>query len=454
MSYGSSDQPTRKPRPRPDADPEPVESAEETTFRVNPARKKPTPRPGPYDDVLADPIDAAPDPEEGPVRPKAASKPKSKPKPQADEPRESGGWKSFGETMLIGGVRAGDLAVFCRQFGVYLDSGVGILKALASLRKQVAGTPMGPVVERMGVAIKRGETLADAAAKEPQAFDEMAISMLRVAEARGGMPETLKRLANHYDARQRFWRQARSAMIYPAVTILIALVVGGLLTIFVLPKLVEILEDTVRGRGVDLPGPTKLLMAISHFVKDAGWWLLPLLFVAGIFGFIRAYRTKATKQWIDEVIIRLPGLGGLVQLIDHGRFARTLSDLLEAGVDINSSLSLSADVLQFEPNRKAVSTSRAAVLKGSELAPALRTTRRFAPDMLAFVETGEETGQLPESLARVANDYEDRADSLIKNIGDVIKPLLMIVVGAIVGFIVVAFLMAYVAVLTSLMSGL
>ncbi len=117
-------------------------------------------------------------------------------------------------------------------------------------------------------------------------------------------------------------------------------------------------------------------------------------------------------------------------------------------------MGLSADVLQFEPFRAAVEQSRAAVFRGSELAPALRASRRFSPDMLAFVETGEETGQLPENLARVADDYEERAEVLIKNIGSVIQPLLMIVIGGIVGFIVIAFLMAYVAVLTSLMGGL
>ncbi len=332
MNDHESDRPPRerRVRPRPASDAE--EGAEGTTFRPNPARQPTKPAPGPYDDLGQE---AAADPEVEPESIPKRPRPRQSAKPAREEAPEKRGWNP-GETLLIGKVRAGDLAVFCRQFGVYLDSGVGILRALASLRKQVAGTAMGPVAERMGAAIKRGESLADAAAKETQAFDEMAISMLRVAEARGGMPETLKSLANHYDARQRFWRQARSAMIYPAIVILVALAIGGLLTIFVLPKLVDILKDTVKGRGVNLPGPTQLLMAISDFVQAAGWWLIPLLFVGGIFGFIKAYRTKAAKRWIDEVIIRLPGLGGLVQLIDHGRFARTLSDLLDAGVDLDS----------------------------------------------------------------------------------------------------------------------
>jgi type II secretory pathway component PulF len=363
------------------------------------------------------------------------------------------GWSKLGEAMLIGRVNAGELAVFCRQFGVYLDSGVGILKALSSLRKQVAGSAMGPVTERIGASIKRGESLTEAAAREPHAFDAMAISMFRVAEARGGLPETLKRLASHYDARQRFWRQARSAMIYPTAVVIVALAVGGFLTIFVLPTLVSILEDTVRGKGVDLPGPTKLLIGITKLVQSAGWWLIPLLLVLGIFGVRQGYRSKKTKRWFDEVIIRLPGVGGLVRLIDHGRFTRTLSDLLEAGVDIDSSLRLSADVLQFEPYRKAVLDARGAVRQGAELTPSLRNTRQFSPDLLAFAETGEETGQLPESLAKIAADYEERAELLIKNIGSVIQPLLMIVIGGMVGFVVVAFLMAYVAVLTSLMGG-
>jgi type II secretory pathway component PulF len=423
-----------------------------STFRPARTPKPKKPVPSPYDDLADEDVAEILNKSTEPPKPKPRTGSRLK-KPSRPPAPEKQGWKVLGETMLIGKVRAGDLAVFCRQFGVYLDSGVGILRALDSLRQQVAGTAMGPVAERIRLSIKRGASLADAVAVESQAFDPMAISMLRVAEARGGMPETLKSLASHYEARQRFWRQARSAMIYPSAVILIALAVGGFLTIFVLPTLVAILEDTVRGKAVDLPGPTKLLIGMTKFIQTAGWWLIPLLLVGGRFGTIQAYRSRKTKRYLDEVLIRLPGLGGLIQLIDQGRFARTLSDLLDAGVDIDNSLKLAADVCQFEPYRQAVLKSRAEVFEGSELAPALRATRRFAPDMLAFVETGEETGQLPENLARVAEDYEDRAEHLIKNIGSVIQPLLMIVIGGIVGFVAVSFIMAYVAVLTSLMGG-
>lgn len=456
MSQGPPDRPDgRRPASKRPAEADDPSRPEASTFRPNPATRPRTPKPTPYDDIDAhEPLEGHVQPDPQPRAAGAASSGARKRKESTLPPEpEDGGWKKLGETLVIGKVGADQLAVFCRQLGVYLDSGVGILRAMASLRKQMAGTAMGPTIERVGQAIKKGDSFSDAAAREPQAFDAMALSMLRVAEARGGMPETLKTLAAHYDARIRFWRQARSAMIYPTAVILIALAVGGLLTIFVLPTLVSILEDVTRGKGVDLPGPTKLLINTTKFVQAAGWWFIPLLLVGTVFGVRHAYKRQKTKALMDEVIIMAPGLGGLVRLIDVGRFARTLGDLLDAGVDIDTSLGLSAEVLQFEPFRKAVASSRVEVVRGSELAPALRRTGRFAPDLLAFVETGEETGNLPENLTRVADDYSERAEWMIKNIGDVIKPLLMIVIGGIVGFIAIAFIMAYVAVLTSLMGG-
>jgi type II secretory pathway component PulF len=359
----------------------------------------------------------------------------------------------MGETLLIGRVRDEQLSNFCRQLGTYLDSGVGLTRALASLREQVAGTALGPVVERMGQAIKQGETISDAAAREPRAFDPLFLSMVRVAEARGGLPEALKSMASHYEARARFWKQARSALIYPTAVIVIALAVGFLLTTFVLPLFVEILKDLTRGKTASLPWPTQVLVAISDFMKAFGWWLVPLLLAAGLFALVRAYRTEGGKRSIDQIIVRVPVMGKLVSVIETARFSRTLGDLLDAGVPVDKSFALTADVMQFGPYQDAVNEVRGAVKSGSEVAPALSHTGRFDPDVIAYVETGEETGTLPESLKRLAKDYEERATHMVKNLASLVQPLLVIILGAIVGFIVIAFVMAYVSVILSLTGG-
>jgi type II secretory pathway component PulF len=370
-----------------------------------------------------------------------------------DNPRDETGGPNWFERILFGSVSTGHLASFCRQFAHYLDAGVDLIKSIDSLEKQFKSTALGPVLGRVELAVRRGDALADAMRREPQAFDPLFLSMIRVAEARGGVPETLRRLAHHYDARQRLIRQAKSALIYPAVVILVAIVVVGLLTIFVLPKLVDMMRDMVRGREFQLPLPTRMLMGFSSFIQWIGWWALPLGFVATIFFLARFYRTAAGKAVLDEISLYIPVLGLLRRKIDTTRFARTLSTLLSSGVDYGASLGLTADVLDLVPFRRAVRDARDAVLHGEELSEALNASRRFTPDVIAIVNSGEETGKLPETLEKMADDYEEDVAMMVKNLGSLIQPLIILVLGGIVFFIVIAFVMAYISIIANLAGG-
>jgi type II secretory pathway component PulF len=420
---------------------------EPSTFRPNPAGRRPehpARAPGPARRPEHTPRDEEPDlPQPRPARKRLS---------MADAPPAAGG-AGLMERVVLGRVNAGLLGQFCRRFSTYMASGVDLNRTLASLAKQFKGTAMGPVAERLGTAVLSGETISDAAAREPKAFDAMFLSMIRVAEARGGLPESLRTLADHYEARQRMVRQARSAMIYPTAVILITLAVGGLLTIFVLPKLVEILRDMTRGRGIELPLPTRMLMALSDFIGAYGWWLIPALVLGGGFALVRAYGTPRGKAVLDEVALRVPVMGRLLRKIDTARFSRTLSDLLMAGVPVNDSLELTADVLHLVPYQKSVRVMRREVAAGTELAEAIAESGRFEPDVLAYVESGEETGELPESLARVARDYQEQVDFMIKNLGSLIQPLIVIVLGSVVGFVALAFVLAYITVLANLAGG-
>ena len=360
--------------------------------------------------------------------------------------------KRLGEFRVFGRVDSGTIAIFSRQLGIYLDSGLPITRALSSLRKQVGGTAMAPVVDRFISAVKSGEPISVAAERETQAFDPLFVSMLRVAEARGGLPETLKSLATYYESRQRMARQMRSALIYPAAVITIALGVGALLTFFVLPGLVALLEDITRGK-VDLPTPTKLLIAFTKFATTYGWWLLPLVVVGLVIVVPRFYRTNAGKRLLDPWILRIPVMGKLIRTIETARMARTLGDLLGAGVPADASLKLTSEVVQFSPFKDAVAYVREEVKEGAEFAPSLKDTEQFPIDALSFIETGEETGTLPESLMRVAREYEERAEYMVKNLGSLLQPLFFLILGGFVGFIVIAFILAYVSIIASLTTG-
>ncbi len=385
-----------------------------------------------------------------------ASKPRGT---KAGGPRERGERKSetpaagptWLERILFGRVSSGQLAQFSRQFGAYLHAGVDITKALASLEKQFSGTAMGPVIGRLQDAMRSGSTFEDAMAAEPQAFSPMYLSMIRVAEARGGIPETLKMLAKSLEARQRLIRQARSAMIYPVAVLTIAAAVIGLITIFVLPKILAVLQDFNRNN--QLPGMTQALMSFSNFMQALGWWLVPAVMVGTIVFLFKFYKTTAGKNILDRIVLMTPVFGSLCRKIDTTRFARTLSVLLDAGLDFPRAINLTADVLMMSPIEAAVRSCREKVMAGKDLSETLAVSRQFTSDVIAVITSGEETGKLPETLAHLADDYEEQVETTVKNLGQLVQPILMIILGVFVGFIVISVLMAYAQMLTSAAGG-
>lgn len=357
------------------------------------------------------------------------------------------GWM---ERIIFGSVSSGQLGQFCRQFAAYLDAGVDLLKTLDSLQRQYANTGLGPPIKRIVLAIKQGDHLAEAFAHEPQVFDAQFQSMMKVAEARGGVPETLRGLSRNYESRQTLIRQARGALIYPVIVLFIASCVVALITMFVLPVFADLLKELAGRNGVDLPLPSRVLLMISVFMRGMGFWLVPLIVLGGPFALLRAYRTRPGKAVLDSAILYVPVFGSLAKKIDITRFARTLSSLIASGVNINESLDLTADTLHLIPLQKAVRKAKQAVMDGAELSGALDKTQRFPVDVIAILESGEETGKLPESLEKLADDYEEQVSHMVKNLGSLVQPMLMIAMGGVVLFIILAVMLPYIQAISSL----
>src|SRR5262245_46294974 len=249
--------PTRRPPPLP---------VEGSTFVPNPAGSATPGAPKPRkakSDRASDPLDA-------------------KPLILAEGPK-------WWERILFGRVSTGQLAQFSRQFASYMNAGVDLVRSPSSLEKQFGGTALAPVINRMQVAIKRGASLEEAMARETSTFSPMYLSMIRVAEARGGVPETLRMLAQSLEARQRLIRQAKSAMIYPTIVLFVAGCVATLISIFVLPLFASMLKDF--SHRMTLPMASRALMGFSDFVQYAGWWLMPLALISAPFLLIKLYKT-------------------------------------------------------------------------------------------------------------------------------------------------------------------
>ncbi|HKM55376.1 MAG TPA: type II secretion system F family protein [Isosphaeraceae bacterium] len=407
---------------------------EESTFRPNPGGSAPGSGSGPRSG-------------EASAGRRRSSRSDSDSTSTRDTERLAPGAKFF-ERIFFGRVSSGQLAQFCRQFASYLHAGVDYSRALAGLEKQFALSPLAPAIGRLAVAIKSGSTLEEAMSREPQAFGTMFLSMIRAAEARGGVPETLRMMGHHYEARQRLIRQARSAMIYPVIVLLIAGGVIALITYVLLPMFASLLRDF--NKKAQLPWPSRALLAFSDFMQSTGWWLVPVVVVAAPFLLLRFYKTAAGKALIDLVILRLPVFGSLFRKLDTSRFARTLSTLLDAGLDYGTSINLTADVLSMDPMRQAVRDTRPSILNGRELSVALAPSGQFPSDVIAVLQSGEETGRIPESLVHLADDYEEQVSLMVKNMGQLIQPILIMFLGGIVLFIILAVLLPYIQLITAI----
>jgi type II secretory pathway component PulF len=285
-------------------------------------------------------------------------------------------------------------------------------------------------------------------AREPRIFNTMFLSMIRVAEARGGVPETLRMMGNHYEARQRLIRQARSAMIYPTIVLIVAGGVVALITIVLLPMFADMLRDINR-RAV-LPLPSRLLLAFSDFVRGWGQLIIPLVLFGTPFLIYRYYKTAGGKAILDRLLLKIPVFGSLFRKLDTSRFARTLATLFDAGVDVGTSMDLTAGVINMTPMSQAVRDAREKVMQGKELSVALAPSGQFPPDVIAMLESGEETGKIPESLNHLADDYEEQVETMVKSLGHLIQPLVTLIIGSVVLFIILAVFLPYIQMITGL----
>jgi type II secretory pathway component PulF len=368
----------------------------------------------------------------------------------SQEPAATIGTPRWYQWRLFGRIDTTQLVNFCRQFANYLDAGVNLNRALESLRRQYERTALGPVIGRLQLGVRRGDGLTDAMGRDPHVFDPFFLSMMRVGEVRGAVPEMLRMLSIQIDARQRLIRHTKSALVYPAFVVLLSIAVSILLTILILPTLVAVMEDIIRRKHIELPLPTRILMSLSDFIVRLGWWAIP----AGVFGAVVAliglHRTERGKAVLDALLLLVPVIGPLARWIDTTRFSRTLASLLDAGVDIGSSLILTADTLLLTPMRRAVLRAREGILEGETLSASVGVSNRFPTDLVAIMNSAEETGRLPEMLVMVADEYEEKVDFAVKNLGSFLQPVVILIVGGMVGFIAIAFLMGYTAIIADL----
>jgi type IV pilus assembly protein PilC len=351
--------------------------------------------------------------------------------------------------ISIGGVPRKQLVGFTRQLSTLQDAGLPILRSLQILEQQQKPGLLKAIIGGVADEVEGGGTLSDAMAKFPKAFDKLYVNMINAGEAGGVLDLILARLADFMEKAAKLKKKVIGAMIYPCVVISIAVGVVSLIMITVIPKF----EGIFRDFKTDLPAITKMLLGISRwFAQDYGWaYVLISPFV--FFGLIKLIQlSQGGKYMVDAIKLKIPILGGILGKTAIARFTRTLGTLISAGVPILDAINITKETCGNEVYTRALTKVHDAIREGESMADPLRATKVCDAIVVNMIDVGEETGDLDKMLIKVADNYDNDVDVLVSSLISILEPVMVVVLGCIVGFIVVALFMPMVSLIETISS--
>lgn len=352
---------------------------------------------------------------------------------------------------LFGGRRLNtkDLAIFTRQFATMINAGLALMDCLDTLKKQVSKPGFRTVLTEIMEDIEGGATLADALARQKKSFSDLYINMVAAGEAGGALDTILLRLATYLEKTAEIIRKIRGAMIYPAMIAIVTVGAVAILLIFVIP----IFAKMYAGMGAELPGLTRVILNISNFMRKF-FWIVIIAVVAIIVILRMYYRSENGKLVIDQTMLRIPIFGDLIKKTALARFSRTLSTLLSSGVNILDALEITAKTSGNKVVENAIMNARNSIKEGETIAQPLSQEKRvFPPMVVQMVSIGEATGGIDDMLNKVADFYEGEVDSAVENLMAALEPIIVVVLGAIIGVIVVAMYLPIFKLASTFMSG-
>jgi type IV pilus assembly protein PilC len=336
-------------------------------------------------------------------------------------------------TVGKGKVKKRDLVIFTRELSTMVSAGVPLPRSLGTLADQAENKYFKEVVSGINREIEAGTPLADAMAKYPHVFSEVYINMVGAGEAGGILDEILKRLATQVEKDESIRKKIRAAMAYPIVILSITIIAFFGIMIFILPKINKIIKD-LAGPNAQLPVYTRVLMSISNFMQHNFIFILILL-VGGIWGFRHYINTEKGKYKWHGFLLRMPIIGPVVAKIVVARFSRTFASLMGSGVSILESLEVTGKAVGNRVIQKELVDIAANVKNGQPLGRQLMEAKFFPPIVGQMMAVGEETGKIDQILVKVADFYEEEVDTVIDSLASIIEPIMIIIMGAIVGVI-------------------
>ena len=334
-------------------------------------------------------------------------------------------------------LKAKDLVIFCRQFNVLLMAGVTIIKVLDVIYQQTDSKQVKGLVLKVYEMVQKGDLLSEAMRKQGDAFPGILINMVESGEASGKLELVMDRMAEHFEKERKLHSKIVSAVTYPAILSAVSVLVVIVLLTFVLPTFV----DMFAAGGVELPLPTKILLAVSTFITH--YWYVLLLIIAGLVFAVTSYvETERGRFHFDSVKLKIPVLKSTMIKIISARLARTLSTLLSSGIPLLTCLEISAKVLGNKVVSDGLLNAKEDMSKGSSLSQAIRKIGVFPAMVYSMISIGEESGSLEVILEKTSNYYDEETEVAITRALAIFEPMLIVVMAVIIGFIVIAIALA------------
>ena len=342
-----------------------------------------------------------------------------------------------------------ELCRLTRQLSALLHAGMPLVPALTALVEQLqsptngqarslgkAKRPLAAIMEEIRDDVNEGGSLAQALQKHPHLFSALFISMVSAGESSGALEEVLARVADILERRVQLTDKVKAAMAYPAMMAFVAAGVVTFLLSYVVPGITKLFVEMNR----QLPAPTRFLIALSDFTRSYLIVLVAVLCVASV-ALVALYKSRESKAWLDRLLLRLPLFGPLLFRMELARLTRTLGALMKSGLPVITAMEITQRVVQNTRIAQALSDIRDSVHKGAAIADAVRTTGMFPPVVYHLIATGQLSGNIEDSLMEIADMYDGEVQTSVRTLTALLEPVILLVMGAVVAFIVLAILL-------------
>jgi type IV pilus assembly protein PilC len=326
-----------------------------------------------------------------------------------------------------------ELGIFTRQFATMINAGLPLVQCLNILSQQSDNSYFKRVISEVMSAVEQGATLAEALQKHPRVFSRLYVNMVDAGESGGVLDGIFQRLAVYLEKAEALRRKVKGALTYPAIVVVVAVGATTFMLVFIIPTFAKMFSDF----GGELPTPTRVVLALSGFVRS-WWWAMCGSVAAAIFGIRHYYRTDGGRKMIDRILLRMPVIGTVIRKSAVARFTRTLGTLISSGVPILEGLDITARTAGNAVVESAIQETRGSISEGNTIAEPLGRCDVFPPMVVQMVAVGEETGALDEMLAKIAEFYDDEVDAAVEAMTAAIEPAMIVIMGVVVGGMLVA----------------